>query len=782
MSAGEKIKRWLQANRFIPEKTHQFRFRDFFLLRQSSRILPITFVALLYMFFLLFNSIPQGLHLEFEIRTYLLGIIAVIYVLIISVLLLYSFFEIPKKTEELELKHFVLFYSTFSALLIVAALLHWFSPYIQFLFPPFAVALLIMFMAIPLAPWLSLLYLSAAVLLAISGIPEMSWETLKSSQLSSMLALVLITWLVSRFSYREFIASYLETVEFQTNLEKVNDEIKRSQKRELTQSKTIDRIEKQLSLQIDESSRLKEKLEYETSYRSQEIKQWYEQQQQEMRFLLDSSETALVLLDQNFKIKRFNRSFEKWVKQIGGRYLHPEINFLQLIHKADRDIWNDLLQEALNKKSVSSVNEMHTSEGKCIYIVDLRTIESFVQKGEKWIAVNLQNNTENHYSHQLLQAITELSETVNSALDLNELCAKVHQIVKKLIPANNFYIALYNDVRDVLSFPYVVDKYDTGGEVEHYDYWKPSRGVTEYTFRRQKPLILDKQALHDLVNSGEVELIGELPLYWIGIPLKDHNDVVFGVMVAQSYDDEAPYTERDLELAVFISQQVGPAIQRFKTMELFQSLIQHVNEGILIIQEKQLVFYNQRFAEMLGYSLDEMRYMDIREIYTEEGYNILEKRNDILINGNTPDTHYETSFIKKDGTVYHAEVNSSFITFLGIEGMFELVRDMQERLEREKTEQYLNTQLRQKEKMDSIGLLAGGVAHEINNPLTGMINYAQLIESLSEDEQLQHFAAEIIHQGERVATVVKNLLNFSQQESSPFALSLSDAPNSQVFV
>ncbi|HDR04686.1 MAG TPA: GAF domain-containing sensor histidine kinase, partial [Candidatus Marinimicrobia bacterium] len=392
-------------------------------------------------------------------------------------------------------------------------------------------------------------------------------------------------------------------------------------------------------------------------------------------------------------------------------------------------------------------------------------IVPFLNQEEKWLILSLTDNTENCFNKQLLQAVTDLSSTINSALDLNDLCGKVHQTIKQLIPANSFYIALYNDVRDVLSFPYVVDKYDTGGQVEHYDYWKPSKGITEFTFRRRKPLRLTRGELEDLIQSGEVELIGELPRFWLGIPLKDHSGEVFGVMVAQSYDDEEPYSERDLELATFISQQIGPAIQRFKTTELFQSLIQHVNEGILIIQEKQLVFYNLRFAELLGYSIEELRYLDIREIYTAEGYEILEKRNAILADGETPEAHYETSFKKKDGTIFFAEVNSSFITFLGIKGMFELVRDIKERLEREKAQQYLASQLRQKEKMDSIGLLAGGVAHEINNPLTGMINYAQLIETLSEDEELRRFAAGIINQGERVATVVKNLLNFSQQET-----------------
>jgi len=79
----------------------------------------------------------------------------------------------------------------------------------------------------------------------------------------------------------------------------------------------------------------------------------------------------------------------------------------------------------------------------------------------------------------------------------------------------------------------------------------------------------------------------------------------------------------------------------------------------------------------------------------------------------------------------------------------------------------LEVQLRQSQKLESIGTLAGGIAHEINNPINGIMNYAELIRDRLEnaDAATVEYAAEIIHETERVAAIVRNLLAFARQGS-----------------
>lgn len=97
-----------------------------------------------------------------------------------------------------------------------------------------------------------------------------------------------------------------------------------------------------------------------------------------------------------------------------------------------------------------------------------------------------------------------------------------------------------------------------------------------------------------------------------------------------------------------------------------------------------------------------------------------------------------------------------------------IIRDITERKLAEEERHVLEAQLRQSQKLESIGTLASGVAHEINNPVMGIMNYAQLIQDgLAPGDELAGFAAEISKETDRVITIVKDLLSFARNDDSP---------------
>jgi len=107
-----------------------------------------------------------------------------------------------------------------------------------------------------------------------------------------------------------------------------------------------------------------------------------------------------------------------------------------------------------------------------------------------------------------------------------------------------------------------------------------------------------------------------------------------------------------------------------------------------------------------------------------------------------------------------------------ITGSLSSGQDITDQREAERARMEVESQLRQVQKLESIGTLASGAAHEINNPLTGIINYAQLIHDRIDDDSLREFATGIIEEGNRVASIVKGLLSFSSQQNERHSLAI----------
>ena len=130
---------------------------------------------------------------------------------------------------------------------------------------------------------------------------------------------------------------------------------------------------------------------------------------------------------------------------------------------------------------------------------------------------------------------------------------------------------------------------------------------------------------------------------------------------------------------------------------------------------------------------------------------------------------FEFWSIRKNGAVFSIELRVSIGDYFGKEVLIIYARDITKRREIEKEKKILEARVVHTKKLESIGILASGVAHEINNPLTAVINYAELImanETLS--PRMNQWIDGILTGGYRVSEIVKNLLSFSKMELEVF--------------
>src|SRR5437870_4589024 len=158
-------------------------------------------------------------------------------------------------------------------------------------------------------------------------------------------------------------------------------------------------------------------------------------------------------------------------------------------------------------------------------------------------------------------AVYRISEAANSAKDLPELYGQIHKVVGGLMPAANFYIALYDDQAEALEFPYFVDEEESAPSRQPL-----GRGLTEYVLRTGRPLLASPEVFADLVREGEVVSVGPPSVDWVGAPLVSQGKTV-GVIVVQSYAEGVRFDEEDKRVLNFVSEQVAMAIDRKRAQE-----------------------------------------------------------------------------------------------------------------------------------------------------------------------------------------------------------------------
>ncbi|MBS4034302.1 MAG: PAS domain S-box protein [Ignavibacterium sp.] len=152
------------------------------------------------------------------------------------------------------------------------------------------------------------------------------------------------------------------------------------------------------------------------------------------------------------------------------------------------------------------------------------------------------------------QTLLRISTAANSVDEMEELYAEIHLAVKDLMKVDNFYIAMYDDKTNILSFPYFVDQFDSAPEPRVF-----GRGLTEYIIRTGKAQLIDSELDLALRKLGETNLIGEPSHIWLGVPLK-LGDKTIGAVVVQDYSDPSTYDEEELRILNYVSEQITNAI------------------------------------------------------------------------------------------------------------------------------------------------------------------------------------------------------------------------------
>ncbi|MDP4195839.1 MAG: PAS domain S-box protein [Bacteroidota bacterium] len=208
------------------------------------------------------------------------------------------------------------------------------------------------------------------------------------------------------------------------------------------------------------------------------------------------------------------------------------------------------------------------------------------------------------------EAIYKISEAASSSRSLEELYTKVHNIIKGLTHAGNFYIAICDEQQSVVSFPYYIDEHDGPDAKIKYGPQKFGKGLTEYAIKSGEVLLCDRDKQLELLKEGNIDLIGEFAAEWLGVPLKTIDNKTIGLLAVQTYDNEFNYTRSDIDILSFVSTQVAMAIERMrKETDLLElkKAVEDSGDAIFITGPDGIFKYvNPEFTRLYGFAANEV--------------------------------------------------------------------------------------------------------------------------------------------------------------------------------
>ena len=390
--------------------------------------------------------------------------------------------------------------------------------------------------------------------------------------------------------------------------------------------------------------------------------------------------------------------------------------------------------------------------------------------GVEAVLVSFQDVTDLQRMEAERQVISEVVQALNQTANLDELLAGIHQALKKVMAAENCFVALYDAATDTFTFPFFADQFDVAPPP-----LRVGHSCTAYVFRTGVPMLIPQREFDRLVAAGEVELVGAPAPAWLGVPLKTPTATI-GVLVVQHYEDENAYDQRDLEFLSSVGGHIALAIERRrseealrKNEEMFRLLFSHNPLPTWVIDRETLRFLevNEAATRVYGYTGEEFKKMTVLDFRTEE-----EKSrflNYLEMNSGDGLYHGRWKHRKKDGKVIEVETTVHELEYSGRRVRLIVAQDVSER-------QILEQQLRQSQKMEAVGRLAGGVAHDFNNLLMVIKGHTELLlNSLPPSEQHSRKIEQIDRAADRAAALTRQLLAFSRlQVLQPHVMNLNE--------
>ena len=327
-------------------------------------------------------------------------------------------------------------------------------------------------------------------------------------------------------------------------------------------------------------------------------------------------------------------------------------------HEAEKQYLRLVLRGKSTLRAGSYEAAYRTKQGNEVWV----QWKDAVTKENQLIAMGVEH-TEERKSALLKSVIFNIAEASSKVKSPGEFYEFIHKEIRRVINTPNFYIAVYDQVKDIVYFPYYADAADTKLPFSR----KAGQGLTELTIRSKKPLLASKADILELDRIGKVQLGGQsIPEVWLGVPML-HDEEVVGLITIQDYETPSAYTSDDLELISFIAGQVAQFVSKLQadeslriSEERFRAIYDYSAVGIAqITLSSRFLSVNQRICDIFGYTEEEITKMSPMDITYSEDLHIGKEELEDIRNGVRNAYSVEKRYVHKAGHIVNARVNVS---------------------------------------------------------------------------------------------------------------------------
>ncbi len=360
---------------------------------------------------------------------------------------------------------------------------------------------------------------------------------------------------------------------------------------------------------------------------------------------------------------------------------------------------------------------------------DNETLRSLLNQQQiqarQWLlrrTTELQHDAEEQRRAEAMQRVFyRIAERATAGLSFYDFLRVVHQLLRELMFADNFYVALHDHDRGLMDYPYYVDEKD--GDVMQRDDVPYKRGMTEFVLESGKPQLMDTHRFLELRKSGFMaEASGDLTFSsWLGVPMQIRGRMG-GVLVVQGYTPDVIYDEDDVNILGFFANHVSAAIERYQAIEelrkseaRYRSVIENVGVGVVVVQDGRMVFVNPSMERIVGHSTQALMAMPFTGTIHPDDVPAVVARHQRRLRGEPVEEMYSFRIITDKGEVRTLDLSAVLLQWGHRDATLLFVVDATARVEAEQNQKRALQQ--QIELNDLKSRFITMASHEFRTPL-----------------------------------------------------------------